>query len=303
MTRPAPSDRQKQEIRYWGFRMTPLALTRMMILLALLAGVAANSPDTARAQSANYTNQNGAIFWHGSQHRTAGPHSFSAATSSHFGNHPTASSRNAQYGAPGFLQHPASGRPALGGANSGGARSQPQLGGFLTNSATGNTASLAPYLQQYPGYGYPGYGVGQAAAGTQAQKLTAQELANQHFERQQLAQQAQNQQLKQANDPRLTQRRPEYDPTDPRTLSPEAAQFFQNMRGPNISIWNQNRDHYSFSGQTRPSTTIPGITWQSGSRFGQSYTQPSFYNQSRYNQNQSNYSLYGISTPGFPGWR
>jgi hypothetical protein len=287
--------------------MTRLALTRMTILLALLAGVAANSPDAARAQSASYSKQNGVIFWHGNQQRTAAPHSFSEGTSPRSGNDAPASSRIAQYGAPGFLQHPASGRPALGRADSGGTRSQPQLGGSSTSTATGNTASPAPYLQQYPGYGYsgygyPGYGVGQAASGPQAQNLTAQELANQQFEQQQPAQQPQNQQ-QQAGDPRLTQQRPEYDPTDPRTLSPEAAQFFQNLRGPNISTWNQNRGNYSFAGQTRPSTTIPGITWQSGSRFGQSYTQPSFYNQSLYNQNQSNYSLYGISTPGFPGWR
>jgi hypothetical protein len=85
-------------------------------------------------------------------------------------------------------------------------------------------------------------------------------------------------------------------------LSPAAAQFFQNLQGPNRSTYNQNQQNYSFSGQARPSNQIPNTTWQSGSRFGQTYSNRSNHNQTTTNQNRFNYSLHNLTRPGLRGY-
>jgi len=85
-------------------------------------------------------------------------------------------------------------------------------------------------------------------------------------------------------------------------LSPAAARFFQNLKGPNLSTYNQSRQNYSFSGQTRPSTQIPNTTWQYGSRFGQTNSNFSNYNQTTINQNRFNYSLHNLTDPGLRGY-
>jgi hypothetical protein len=85
-------------------------------------------------------------------------------------------------------------------------------------------------------------------------------------------------------------------------LSPAAAEFFQNLQGPNRSTYNQNRQNYSFSGQTRPSNQIPNTTWQSGSYYGQTWSNRGTHNQSTLNQNRFNYSLHNLTRPGFRGY-
>jgi hypothetical protein len=82
-------------------------------------------------------------------------------------------------------------------------------------------------------------------------------------------------------------------------LSPAASRFFRNLQGPNLSTYNQNRQNYSFFGQTRPSNRIPNTTWQSGSRFGQTYSNRSNHNQTTAHQNRFNYSLRSLTRPGF----
>ena len=85
-------------------------------------------------------------------------------------------------------------------------------------------------------------------------------------------------------------------------LSPAASKFFQNLQGPNRSTYNQNRQNYSFSGQTQPSHQIPNSTWQSGSHYGQTWSNRNNYNQTTINQNRFNYSLQNLTRPGFRGY-
>ena len=85
-------------------------------------------------------------------------------------------------------------------------------------------------------------------------------------------------------------------------LSPAAAEFFQNLQGPNRSTYNQNRQNYSFSGQTQPSNQIPNTTWQSGSHYGQTWSNRNNYNQTTINQNRFNYSLQNLTQPGLRGY-
>lgn len=102
---------------------------------------------------------------------------------------------------------------------------------------------------------------------------------------------------------RAQQGRRKRDPFATPALSPAATRFFQDLRGPNLSTWNQNRSNYSFVGQTRPDNRIPNTTWRSGSRFGQSYSNRSVHNQTTFNQNRFNYSLHNIAAPGLRGYR
>lgn len=113
----------------------------------------------------------------------------------------------------------------------------------------------------------------------------------------------QREQEQQAERQRAQQNSRKQDPMAAPVLSPAAQRFFQELRGPNLSTWNQNRSNYSFFGQTRPSTTIPGTTWQSGSRFGQTYSHRSTHNQTTFNQNRFNFSLQNITAPGLRGYR
>lgn len=116
-------------------------------------------------------------------------------------------------------------------------------------------------------------------------------------------QQAESLRDQQAERQAARQTRPQNHQADASVLSPAANRFFRNLEGPNLSTWNQNRNHYSFSRQTRPDTRIPRITWQSGSRFGQTTSRRSFHNQTTFNQNRHNYSLRSITSPGFRGYR
>ena len=174
-----------------------------------------------------------------------------------------------QQGAPGYFQHPPTGQSALRGANRPG-----------TDYPTANQGAPA---NQWPQPGQ--FSSAQADAGWN------QQSANQLAQEQQAARQ------------RAQQDRRERDPLATPVLSPAAMRFFQNLKGPNLSTWNQNRSNYSFVGQTRPSTKIPGTTWRASSRFGQSYSHRSVHNQTNFNQNRFNYSLHNITAPGLRGYR
>ena len=255
-----------------------ISLWRIVGMICLWAAVA-QLPQPASGQSAAYYGQSrGGVLWRGTQQRShpqpAGwtPPAFSNSGLPH-GN-PDAVS---PYGVPGYIQHPANSQPTRREMNYPGA-------GY---AATNQWPSAA--TQPYPGQ------QGQSQPG-----LFPAEPANAQWNQQMQSQPAQNQQAVQTAAP---QARPPHDPMGVPVLSPAASRFFQNLRGPNLSTWNQNRNHYSFVGQTRPDTQFHGMTWQSGSRFGQTYSNRSGHNQSTFNQNRFNYSLHNITAPGQSGYR
>jgi hypothetical protein len=176
--------------------------------------------------------------------------------------------------------------------------------------------------QQYgQGYPYPGYGygyppptgypshnpaiAGQPAYGQPAHAQPWQQPSQQAQQQMQQPNQQQNPHVQNQLTPvqqAARQAATNVSPNGVPVLSPAASRFFQNLQGPNRSTYNQNRQNYSFSGQTRPSNRIPNTTWQSGSRFGQTYSNRSNHNQATINQNRFNYSLHNLTRPGFRGY-
>ena len=153
------------------------------------------------------------------------------------------------------------------------------------------------YGYSYPVAGYPGYSTPPAGYPAYAQQPPQQG--------QQPTQQPNLQQNPDVQD-QLTpvqqaarQAAANVSPNGVPVLSPAASRFFRNLQGPNLSTYNQNRQNYSFFGQTRPSNRIPNTTWQSGSRFGQTYSNRSNHNQTTAHQNRFNYSLRSLTRPGF----
>lgn len=174
--------------------------------------------------------------------------------------------------------------------------------GYTNNPPAGHYGS--PDYVQHPATSQPAvrgsyHHGGYPAAGNWNQSQPGQNQRHQAHSHQQ-----QNQQPRQQLTPiqkAAQQAAQNVSPSGVPVLSPAAKQFFENLRGPNLSTYNQNRQNYSFRGQTRPSTQIPNTTWRSGSRFGQSYSNRSSYNQSTINQNRFNYSLHNLTRPGLRG--
>ena len=190
-----------------------------------------------------------------------------------------------------------------------------QRRGTGTAAQTGaNSGALLPYTApnrfQQPTYGQPAlrtgadtsrYATAQYGPTSSGQQPGQQSPGQTGHTRQQPEQSRQSQRTDPRQDRQRNQQK--YDPMGVPVLNPAAQRFFRRLEGPHRSTWNQSRRNYSFTGQTTPSTRIHGITWQRGTRIGQSYPRPSFHNQSNYNQNRFNYSLRGITSPGFRGWR
>jgi hypothetical protein len=113
----------------------------LVATLPVLAVLAFNAPDTAVAQTAGYYAQNGGVVWYGAQQQRA-PHPATA-----------------YYPAPGYVQHPAHGQPAVRGTYAPGnyaaaanAAAANRYGGTTAWTQPGFVAQ--PY-QQNPNYGVP----------------------------------------------------------------------------------------------------------------------------------------------------
>ena len=279
-------------------------------VLALLAGSAICAPESVVAQTAAYYGAPGYQQYYGApgyaQHPAASHPALRGPSYPHT-NYPAAANAAAanRYGGttawsqPGFVAQPYANGSAF-------ATPQQAYGHVQGAPGYGYNYGQQPYGQpysyygnapqhhghQYPNQQYPGHPTTAQPGQNPATQGHAQWDQHAHQQHQQLTpiQQA----AKQAAQNVL--------PNGVPVLSPEAARFFQNLKGPNLSTYNQNRSNYSFTGQTRPNNQIPNTTWQSGSRYGQSYPNRSNYNQTTTNQNRFNYNLHNLTAPGFRGY-
>lgn len=295
--------------------------------LLILAVFAIQTPEPAQGQAGYYTQnrgfvQNGGAVWYGAQQQRV--------------QQPAAG----YYPAPGYIQIPAYSQPAVQGHYyvQGGypahpyqqhpAYAQPrQPYGYQQSLPTSNYGQtfvdrqrqLYGQANAYPGYAYgyppptgypshnpqiagqPVYGQPGYGQNTQSQPAQAQpgQQPPQPNQGQHQNPHARNQltPVQQAARQAATNIAPNGAPV----LSPAAQKFFQNLQGPNRTTFNQNRQNYSFHGQARPSNAIPNTTWQSGSRFGQTWSHRNSHNQSAINQNRFNYSLHNLTQPGLRG--
>lgn len=297
-----------------------ISMSRRILMwsaLSILAVHVVNLPQIVLAQTVRHPGHNGITVWQGAQRGSSLTHQPLP------GSRQGAAQRAPQYGSPGIVQHPTASQPALGSFNRQGNRySHDQWRNQRSNAGVGVPAiqrNPSSYLQdrQYPRqiqsaqpYGPRGSQQYPGPRNTAQQQQRSQQQNGQPGQfpaatddtgsgQQAWNQATQNQQQAQA----AQQIRPQQDPMGVPVLSPAANQFFYNLKGPNLSTWNQNRNHYSFTGQTTPGHQIPGITWQSGSRFGQTTSRRNNYNQTMFNQNRHNYSLRSITTPSFRGYR
>lgn len=288
----------------------------MVATLGLTCLVAGLAPETALGQAAAWYGQNRAPYGHVPQAR-------------HYGHGYTTYPPAGHYGSPGYVQHPSTSQPAMRDAyHHGGypaaanAAAAHRYGGTTAWTQPGlvatpyqNNSAYAP--RQYSGYGhsyahgrpqpYGTYGNGLPATGYPTPNHPAvgnwnQNQPGQNQRHHTHPHQQQNQQQLTPIQKAALQAAQNVSPNGVPVLSPAARQFFENLRGPNLSTYNQTRQNYSFRGQTRPSTQIPNTTWRSGSRFGQSYSNRSSYNQSTVNQNRFNYSLHNLTRPGLRGY-
>ncbi|MFT4556041.1 MAG: hypothetical protein ACI93T_000282 [Porticoccaceae bacterium] len=307
-------------------------------VLSMLAVFAIQTPQPAHGQAGYYT-QNGGVVWYGAQqqrgqHPAAGyypapgyiqhpAHSQPAARGAYYPNgYPAAAypyGGTTAWAQPGYVAQPYQQNPAYG---------VPQQPYGYSHQAAPTSGYGQPFVQQqrqqyaqrnaYPayGYGYPvtGYpSYSTPPAGHPAYGQPPGQYPQQGNPQHGQPQQAQPQQPNQQQNPhaynQLTpvqqaarQAAINVSPNGVPVLSPAASKFFQNLQGPNRSTYNQNRQNYSFSGQTRPSNQIPNTTRQSGSRFGQTYSNRSTHNQTRANQNGFNSRLRNLTNPGLRGY-
>ncbi len=302
--------------------------------LSMLAVFAIQAPQPAHGQAGYYT-QNGGVVWYGAQQQRghypgAGyypapayiqhpAHSQPAARGAYYPNsYPAA---GYPYGGatawtqPGYIAQPYQQNPAYG---------VPQQPYGYSHQAAPTSGYGQTFVQRqrqqyaqrnaYPAYGYgypitgyPSYSTpppGHPAYGQPPQQGNPQQGQPQQPNQQQ-ANQQQNPHVHNQLTPvqqAAQQAATNVSPNGVPVLSPAASRFFQNLQGPNRSTYNQNRQNYSFSGQTRPSNRIPNTTWQSGSRFGQTYSNRSTHNQTRANQTGFNNRLRNLTVPGLRGY-
>jgi hypothetical protein len=310
----------------------------LLATLSVLAVFAIQTPEPAHGQSAGYYTQNGGAVWYGAQqqraHHPATGHYYPAPG---YVQHPAhsqpavrgtyapggyAAAANAaaanRYGGttawqqPGFVAQPYQQNPAYG-------VPQQSYGYYQATPAYGY--AQPNYNQAYYGQGYPsaGYGHGYpvptgypsqnpAIAGQPVYGQPVYAQPGQPTPQQSQPNQGQPQQNPNAHN-QLTpvqqaarQAATNVAPNGVPVLSPAASRFFQNLQGPNRTTFNQNRQNYSYYGQTRPSNQIPNTTWQSGSRYGQTYSNRSTHNQSRANQSGFNNRLRNLTSPGLRGY-
>jgi hypothetical protein len=297
----------------------------LVATLSLLAVIVSLAPDAAMAQTAGYYTQNGGAVWYGAQqqrahHPAAGyypalgyiqhpAHSQPAVRGTYApGNYAAAANRyggTTAWAQPGFVAQSYQQNSAYGVPH------QP----YGYHQAAPTSAYGQPFVQQQrqqygQGYPYPRYAYGYPPTTdypSQNPVIAGQPVYGQPPQQAQPNQgspqqnpHAQNQltPVQQAARQAATNVAPNGAPV----LSPAASRFFQNLQGPNRTTFNQNRQNYSFSGQTRPSNQIPNTTWQSGSRFGQTYSNRITYNQSRANQSGFNNRLRNLTSPGLRGY-
>lgn len=306
--------------------------------LSILAALAIQTPQPAQGQTGYYT-QNGGVVWYGAQqqrshHPATGyylapsyiqhpAHSQPATRGAYYPNgYPAAAhpyGGTTAWAQPGYITQPYQQNPAYG------VPQQPYGYSHQAAPTSGYGQAFVQQQQQYAqrhayptyGYGYPVTGYpsystlppGHSAQGHYPQQGNPQQGQPQQAQPQHRNQQQANQQQNPHAHNQLTpvqqaaqQAAINVSPNGVPVLSPAASKFFQNLQGPNRSTYNQNRQNYSFSGQTRPSNRIPNTTWQSGSRFGQTYSNRSTHNQTRANQTGFNNRLRNLTVPGLRGY-
>jgi hypothetical protein len=306
--------------------------------LSMLAVFAILTPQPAHGQAGYYT-QNGGVVWYGAQqqrgHHPAAAYYPAPGYIQHPaysqpavrggyppGSYPAAASPyggTTAWAQPGYVAQPYQQNSAYG---------VPQQPYGYSQQAAPTSGYGQPFVQQqrqqyaqrnaYPAYGYgypvtgypsystpppghPAYG----QPGQYPQHGNPQQGQPQQAQPQQPNQQQSNQQVHNQLTPvqqAAQQAAINISPNGVPVLSPAASKFFRNLQGPNRSTYNQNRQNYSYSGQTRPSNQIPNTTWQSGSRFGQTYSHRNNHNQTTVNQNRFNYSLRNLTRPGLRGY-